>query len=163
MSVEIVEIYKQSAPAVRFIGKRYYSNENYGAKWGEWHANGWFDVLEGIGANALNDDGYIAIKRINNCELEYWIGMFFDCETAVPDGFEFVDIEAVDYAVFWLKGENEQELVSFETHNLCLSKLEDSGFVRREDDWCFERYNCPRYTDPDENGCVILDYGISVL
>jgi hypothetical protein len=27
--------------------------------------------------------------------------------------------------------------------------------------WCaFERYNCPRFTEPDENGDVILDYGI---
>ena len=23
--------------------------------------------------------------------------------------------------------------------------------------WCFERYVCPRFTDPDEQGNVILD------
>ena len=33
---------------------------------------------------------------------------------------------------------------------------------RKEDDWCFERYNCPRFTTPDEKGNVILDYGISI-
>ena len=36
------------------------------------------------------------------------------------------------------------------------------GFKRKEDDWCFERYNCPRFTTPDEEGNVILDYGISI-
>jgi hypothetical protein len=31
-----------------------------------------------------------------------------------------------------------------------------------ENDWCFERYNCPGFTTPDNNGNVILDYGISI-
>ena len=31
-----------------------------------------------------------------------------------------------------------------------------------ENDWCFERYNCPRFTSPDNNGNIILDYGISI-
>ena len=47
-------------------------------------------------------------------------------------------------------------------HNLCLEKLKSLGFKRKEDDWCFERYNCPRFTTPDEEGNVILDYGISI-
>ena len=34
---------------------------------------------------------------------------------------------------------------------------------RKENDWCFERYNCPRYTTPDENGNVILDYAVSIV
>lgn len=29
-------------------------------------------------------------------------------------------------------------------------------------EWCFERYNCPGFTTPDEQGNVILDYGISI-
>ena len=49
-----------------------------------------------------------------------------------------------------------------EAHNLCLEELRRNGWVRREDDWCFERYNWPRFTTPDEQGRVILDYGISV-
>lgn len=39
------------------------------------------------------------------------------------------------------------------------------GRIRMEyavDDWCFERYSCPRFTTPDAEGSVILDYGISV-
>ena len=32
----------------------------------------------------------------------------------------------------------------------------------RQGDWCFERYNCPRFTTSDAQGCVTLDYGIAV-
>ena len=46
---------------------------------------------------------------------------------------------------------------------MCLEALRAAGFARKGDDWCFERYNCPRYTTPDGEGNVILDYGISVL
>jgi hypothetical protein len=49
-----------------------------------------------------------------------------------------------------------------ETHDMCLEELKALGYKRKEDDWCFERYNCPRFTTPDEKGNVILDYGISI-
>ena len=43
-----------------------------------------------------------------------------------------------------------------------LEKLKAHNLKRKEDDWCFERYNCPRFTTPDEKGNVILDYALSV-
>lgn len=48
------------------------------------------------------------------------------------------------------------------THNMCLEALKAQGLKRKEYDWCFKRYNCPRFTTPDENGDVILDYGIAI-
>ena len=39
MSVEIVKIYKQEVPVLRFVGKK-------GMDWGAWFQNGWFDILE---------------------------------------------------------------------------------------------------------------------
>lgn len=48
--MEIVKTYRQSIPAVRFIGKKYGDgdrvNGGFGQQWGEWFQNGWFDVLE---------------------------------------------------------------------------------------------------------------------
>lgn len=163
MAVKIVKVEKKSFPALRFIGKRYPCNVNYGEKWGEWWKNNMFSPLDSLGGAAANEDSYCAVKRIHNGELEYWIGMFFDPGKEVPDGYDYVDMDALDYAVFWLYGdENSGELTSFETHNLCLEELGKSGFRRKEDDWCFEKYNCPRYTSPDEKGNVILDYGIAI-
>ena len=40
-------------------------------------------------------------------------------------------------------------------------RLEEEGFAWKADKdgvmWCFERYSCPRFTTPDEEGNVILD------
>ena len=111
-----------------------------------------------------NGDAYIGAVHIVDGMPERWIGMFFPADTEVPEGFESIDIEALEYAVCYLCGkEGSGEFFTMETHNMCLEALRAEGFTRKEDDWCFERYNCPRYTAPDEAGNVILDYGISVI
>lgn len=94
---------------------------------------------------------------------ERWIGMLFPVNTEVPEGFEYVDIEPLDYAVCYLYDkEGSGDFYSMDTHNMCLEELKAHEFKRKEDDWCFERYNCPRFTTPDEKGNVILDYAISI-
>lgn len=159
MAVKILEMKRESCPAARFIGKRYHD----GSGWGEWWANGWFDVLESIPGLPINDDGYIGAVRMVNGTPEYWIGMFYASDTEVPEGFEFMDMEPLEYAVFYLFGsETSGELTSMDTHNMCLEELKARGLERKESGWRFERYNCPRFTTPDENGNVILDYGLSI-
>ena len=162
ISIEIRKVYKESFPALRFIGKRYTDKDDIGAKWGEWHQNGWFDEIETLGASPENDDAYLGAKRIQNGELEYWIGMFFPAGTNAPEGFVSVDIAPLDVATCWVYGNDPGELSGFDAHNQCLAELPKHNFVRKEDDWCFERYNCPRFISPDEQGNVILDYCISI-
>ena len=159
MSVKILEVKKESFPASRFIGKKYTQSPN----WGEWWQNDWFSVLEKKELLLNNGDAYIGAVHIVDGMPEYWIGMFFPDNTEVPEGFDFVDIASLDYAVCYLQDkEGSGDFYTMETHNLCLEKLKSLGFKRKEDDWCFERYNCPRFTTPDEEGNVILDYGISI-
>ncbi|MBR5798875.1 MAG: GyrI-like domain-containing protein [Lachnospiraceae bacterium] len=159
MAVKILEIKKESCPACRLIGKRY---EGY-ANWAEWWENNWFATLENIESIPFNGDAYIGAVHIADDMPERWIGMFFPVGTEVPEGFEYVDIESLNYAVFYLSDkENSGDFYTMETHNMCLAELEALGFQRKEDDWCFERYNCPRFTTPDEKGNVILDYGIAI-
>ena len=159
MGIQILRVEQESCPATRFIGKKYADNVN----WGEWWSNNWFDVLESIPGLSINDNGYIGAVHIVDSMPEYWIGMFFPVDTDVPSGFEYVDIEPLNYAVFYLYGrENSSEFYSMETHNMCLEELKAHNLIRKEDDWCFERYNCPRFTTPDANGNVILDYAVSI-
>ena len=160
MPVRILEVRKEHCPAARLIGKRYEG----APAWGEWWENGWFDMLEKQPRLPFNDDAYIGAVRIVDGKPEYWIGMFFPEQTEVPQGFQGVDIAPVDYAVCYLYGrEGSRDFYAMDTHEQCLNALKVAGFVRREDDWCFERYQCPRFTTADEHGCVILDYGISIL
>lgn len=130
---------------------------------GEWFQNGWFTALEKLEPIDENDGGYLGVMRINNCEFEYWIGMFFATDTEVPEGYEYVDIDEFDVATFWVYGnENSGELYGMDVHNRCLALLSEHNMKRKEDYWCIERYNCPRFTEPDDKGNVILDYCLSV-
>ena len=168
MAVEIRKTYKESFPSLRLIGKKYSDDDrqggSFGHKWGEWFQNGWFDEIEKLGPIAENDDSYLGVMRVVDGMVEYWIGMFFPAGTEVPSGFESVDIPAFDAAVCWLYG-NEQsgELYGLEVHNMVVAEAAKHGFIRKDDDWCFERYNCPRFTAPDDKGNVILDYGVAIL
>lgn len=159
MAVKIIEIKRETCTAARLIGKKYVNGPN----WNEWWENNWFAALETVKPLPFNTDAYIGAVHIVNGMPEHWIGMFFPVNTEVPDGFEYVDIEPLDYAVCYLYGkENSDEFYAMDTHNMCLKALNDHGLKRKEDDWCFERCNCPRFTTPDEKGNVILDYGISI-
>jgi len=160
MPVQILEIRKEHCPAARLIGRRY----DNAPDWSEWWANNWFETLEAQPRLSFNDDAYIGAVRIAEGRPEYWIGMFFPEGTEIPGGFEAVEIPPLDYVVCYLYGtEGSSEFYAMGTHEQCLNALRSAGFVRRENDWCFERYQCPRFTTPDEHGCVILDYGISIL
>lgn len=159
MGIQILKVEQESCSTARFIGKRYIDNVN----WEEWWSNNWFDVLQAMPGLPINDNGYIGAVHIVDGTPEYWIGMFFPVDTDAPSGFEYIDIEPLNYAVFYLYGrENSSEFYTMETHAMCLEELNAHNLIRKEDDWCFERYNCPRFTTPDANGNVILDYAVSI-
>jgi len=159
MAVKLLSITTEQCPKVRFVGKRYEKGPN----WSEWWENDWFSVLEKRERAAINGDAFIGAVHIVDGMPEYWIGMFFPAETSVADGFDYIDMEPLTYAVCYLQDkENSSEFYTMDTHNLCLAELKALGMTRKEDDWCFERYNCPRFTTPDEQGNVILDYAISI-
>lgn len=159
---EIIKCFKEHLPALRLIGKRYSDSDrdsygSFGGKWGEWFANGWFDQLESLGSLPENDNAYLGAMRCVNNSFEYWIGMFFPTGTEVPDGYSYVDIPEGDIATCYIYGrEDNGEIYSM--HDACMNKVAEQGFELQKDPWFFERYNCPRFTTPDEHGNVILDY-----
>ncbi len=165
---EVIKTYKQSMPAARFIGKKYGDadrvNGFFSARWEEWHQNGWFDAIEKAqGYNtAFYEDGgaYIGMMRYKNGEpFEYWIGIFAPAGTAVPVGFESIDLPARTLGVCWLRGaepdiygKDDLVMEAFRKNGIAPVTDKDGAF------WFFERYACPRFTTPDENGYVILDH-----
>lgn len=160
---EIIKTYRQNIGAMRFIGKKYGDadrvNGNFGAKWGEWHANGWFETIEKQINNHLKEtyedgDSYIGLMRGgDNMSFEYWIGIFMPEGTSVPEGFEYIDFPAGNLGVCWVYGK-ENEVFMLEVK--CYEKLKAERFSIITE-WCFERYNCPRFTTPDEKDNIILD------
>ncbi|MDD4495741.1 MAG: hypothetical protein PHV32_15625 [Eubacteriales bacterium] len=160
---EIIKVYKQSLGAMRFIGKKYGDgdriNGNFGAKWSEWHSNGWFGIIEKQINSSLKDvyedgDAYIGLmRRGHDTPFEYWIGIFMPEGTPVPNGFASIDFPARNLGVCWIYG-NENEVYMLEGE--CGDRLGKEGFDV-DTEWCFERYTCPRFTTSDDKGKIILD------
>ena len=155
--MRINKLVRESWPAFRFIGKKYSGPAN----WDEWWANGWFETLEALPLSALNQDGYTEAIHAAAGQPEHWLGMFFPENTTPPEGFQWVDFPAMDCAVCYLYG-SQEELFRPEAPNQCLLALAEQGMEHQDGDWCFQRCACPGFTTPDEQGNVILDYIISI-
>ena len=167
MKPKILKTYRQSVPATRFIGIQYGDEDRvdgtFGARWGEWFESGRFQQLEEACPKADFEDAgaYIGLMREKHSDVarepfQYWIGMFFPEGTEVPEGFGHVDFPTCELGVAWLYGK-ESALYGHEA--LALAAMEKSG-MRLDPElccWCFERYACPRFTEPDKKGKVILD------
>lgn len=165
---EIIKVFRETVPKMRFIGKKY---PDFGAWWGEWFANGWFDQIEKAmgGTEKIldiweNGAGYVGLEhRGEDGSFEYWIGMFTPENTEVPDGFCSFDFPQAGLGTCWIYGkENEIHDTSG-----CASAVKAADMKLWHDDegriWSFENCVCPRYTTPDENGNIIMDYCYFVL
>jgi predicted transcriptional regulator YdeE len=170
MGAEIIKVYKEHLPSLRFIGKCYTNADrvgDFGHKWGQWFENGWFEQLEKIGELKDIENGYLGFMRCNGLDFEntfeYWIGMFFPDNTEVPEGFTYIDLADSEVAVCWIKGKEAEGI--YDMHDACIAIFQENEISNFKSDdknraYFFERYNCPRFTSPDEAGNVILDYGI---
>ncbi len=158
--ITILKTLREPLPAARLIGKRYTDTDRdahgtFSEKWGQWHTEGWFDLLERCGRVACGD--YLGAMRCTDRGFEYWIGLLMEEGTAAPEGFESVELPAGELAVCYLYGrDGSAELYGMDAHNACVKAWEAQNWHTGE--WYFERYNCPRYTVPDDRGNVILDY-----
>lgn len=160
---EIIKVFKEEVPSMRFIGKKY---SNFGPMWGEWFANGWFDRIEEAmgGTNNIisiwqNGGGYIGLeRRAEGQPFEYWIGMFTPASTPVPDGFSFVDFPAMGLGTCWIYGK-EKEVHNTKQCKTAISNVNMELWKDKNDGvWSFENCVCPRYTTPDDQGNIIMDY-----
>lgn len=163
--MEIVKTYKESLPNVKLIGKRYTNkdrgeNGTFACYWQQWVREGWFDTLKQCKPiSELNDD-CLGVMRMSgdNGEFEYWIGAFFAVDSKVPEGFDSVEITAGDIGVCWLYGnETNGEIYSPEASELSMAAMAENKWEFSEKGWFLERYNNPRFTEPDDKGNVILD------
>lgn len=171
---EIIKCYKERMPAHRFIGKMYTDddrvNGSYGSKWREWFQNGYFETLEKLGSLSEGGDAYLGFMKWSKSGFEYWIGMFFPENTPVPEGYGFIDMPASNLGTCWIYGSEQNDKI-YGMHDACCAEVVENQFEIRDDFgngmgekeyFFFERYNCPRFTTPDDKGKVILDYCIYV-
>ncbi len=159
---EIIKVYKEHLPSLRFIGKCYTNADRdggFGHKWMEWFRNGWFGELESLGSDPNIECSYLGFMRCNSSNFEntfeYWIGMFLPSDTPVPES---------GIGVCWIKGKEDDGSI-YGMHDECIGKFQeyDMGNFKNDNEnrsYFFERYNCPRFSEKDDQGNVILDYGV---
>ncbi len=168
--VEVINVYQQRMPAVRFIGKKYGDADRvdggFGQQWHEWFQNGWLALLEPLSGGLSGETfpetdagAYIGLMRWKENEpFEYWIGLFTPANTPVPEGFASVDFPDRVLGVSWLQAIGGEV---FGKEELCAGKLSEAGYEIELDPsgawWFFERYVDPRFTKPDPQGNQILD------
>jgi len=160
---DIVKIIVEMQPKSKFIGKKYTDKDrnefnSFSNQWQEWFANGYFKELEKLeGMESMSDD-YIGFCKLTETGFEYWIGCFMGLDDETPEGYEDMIVEGGKVGVCYIYGkEDTGELYGIEPHNKCLEALKEKNY-KIKDPCAFERYNCPRFTTPDEKGNVILDY-----
>lgn len=167
---EIIKVYAQDLPALRLIGKKYgdadRQNGGFGHLWHQFFVDGSMQAIENAVPFPIREiyedgDAYLGFMRMKEGEpFEYWIGLFTPAGTAVPQGFASLDLPAARLGVCWLHGTTPEV---FGKEHLCAEKLEEQGYtLAQEADGAylfFERYGCPRFTNPDEQGNLILDIG----
>lgn len=167
---EIIKVYRQSIPAMRFIGKNYGNSENtdWGAIWSDAFSSDIFGKVERAsgGENETHllyedSDAYIGLcyrnEETGNCDA--WIGMFAPIGTRVDIGLDYIDFPQQNLGVCWIYGKEN------EVHSLvpqCTEKLKAAGMKIKSNKYGyighFERDQCPRFTTPDGKGNIILDY-----
>ncbi len=94
-------------------------------------------------------------------DFSYVIGMLMKDGVSVPEGYYCTDIGETNTAIGWIIGENTYDVCST-AHQQTEKALMEKGYTCDNMKWCMELYNCPRFTTPDENGNIILDYYIPI-
>lgn len=150
MPAKVIHTERIYFSSLTFLGKP-------GANWGQWWSNGWFDVLENLETKPVDPD-YLGLIHGN----DYWVGMVFPAGTNAPDGFEAIEIPFGDYALNYIFAkEDDRDLYGSTALQLCLDAMTAAGLKKRPG-FIIERYNCPRFTTPDAQDNVILDYLIPI-
>jgi len=150
MAAKVTHTESISLSEMTLIGKT-------GTSWGDWWANGWFDVLENHAVKPVDPD-YLGAMHGD----AYWVGLLFPAGTIAPEGYESLEIPAADYALNYLYGkEDGADMYGPDALRLCTQAMEAQG-LHQAPGVVMERYNCPRFTTPDAEGNVIIDYLIPV-
>ncbi|MCL2461861.1 MAG: GyrI-like domain-containing protein [Defluviitaleaceae bacterium] len=155
MAAKIVNLYTETLPALRLIGKPCDCEvHDFVGDWDKWLRNGWFAQLEKLGAAPENADRYLGVTDNMG---GYWIGLLFPQGAPVPDGFEFAEIPALRYAILQFEGKHDKELLGEDGINLIIEETRRRGLPPAPlwGGWCIERYSKP--TPQNGTGKVLLE------
>ena len=175
MAIEVVKVFKEHHPALRFIGMKYTNDDRkdggFGEQWHDWIQNDRFAKLTGAVSASPYDQASIGLMTMKGdmTGFTYWVGLFFPAGTAAPAGYDFIDLPESNIGTGWVRGDEKSgEVFGGPPHEAVCKELEKEGIGQFRNDiagegsdtYCFyERYDDDRFAKPDGQGRIILDYG----
>ena len=168
---KLIKFETSEIPEVLVIGKEFRynmeelmkGNNPLGGYWGACMKDEIFKVLESQPEHVY-DKAYVGVMTDwdkGDGDFSYIIGMLMKPSANVPDGYHSKKLDATKVAVAWVQGKDTEDVCG-DAHELTEKALKEKGCVCEKMSWSMELYNCPRFTDPDENGEIILDYYIPI-
>ena len=158
-------------PPVRVIGReiRYGMDEHMNgnnrlpAFWETCFNNNLFAPLEAIPKSVFDPSyvGLICDWERGDGEFSYVVGMRMIVGTPAPAGYVYYDLNPCKAAIAWITGPSVAEICS-SAHEMTLAAGAEHGVRFQNSSWNMELYNCPRFTTPDADGNITLDYIIPV-
>lgn len=164
---ELVRLKIEKLPAICVVGKQMkikmsdlQTANPIPGFWDRCHSDGTFTILESH-EDFIYDPSYVGC--IVNCDMtagtmEYLCGMLMKCECPVlSEEFIVKQIDECEVAVGWVQGDSADVFAN--GYTLTAEGLKREGYIADYlSGWWLESYNCPRFTNPDEKGNIILDY-----
>lgn len=129
--------------------------------WDECFAAGIFSALESQAEHVFCSDyvGFMIDWDLGDGDFSYVVGMMMREGAVVPDGYIAKKLPTCKAAVGWIRGDDVTDVCA-KAHNLTVEMIHERGYQCETMRWSMELYNCPRFTTPDENGMITLDYYI---
>jgi len=161
----VIKTYKQEIPALRFIGKKFteteFSFKAVLASLDDCCFHKMFDAIKEkldkdsktsyYGANS-----YISLMKTNGEKIsEYRIGMLAPKKTAVPQGYEAIDLPGSTLNVCQVYGKRDN-IVNYEAD--CRKKLLEEGIEIKNGGWFFQRFDWCDFFKEDKFGKRVLEY-----
>jgi predicted transcriptional regulator YdeE len=132
-----------------------------GALWDKCFAENTFAALESQVEHVFDPSyvGFMTDWDLGDGDFSYIVGMMMKDGAQIPDGYIVKKLPACKAGVGWIRGDDVRDVCS-NAHEQTTSALKGHGRQCETMRWCMELYNCPRFTTPDENGKITLDYYI---
>lgn len=134
------------------------------AFWSRCFADGTFPALEAQGDFVYNH-GYAGVMTDWDSAYNgfcYVVGMLMKPGADVPQGFVSYPLDATRIATGWIQGKDAAD-VGEKAYAYTEQAVYSNGYRCNQMKWCMELFTHPRYTTPDENGNIIMDYCLPVV
>lgn len=157
---KIIKVENEKLPFTKFIGKFCEGEMDMPAIWGEWFEKDWFHFADVLGRDET-DGSFVGLCIADpKTGYKYGLGALVAESVAAPEGYADMKLPTDSAKVFYIKGKDDPTL--YEMEGQCYAQVGAEGMFKDDAGRFFsvERYSCPSFTEPDENGEVILDFCI---